>query len=257
MARKARKSASPKKTRLIGYIRVSTEEQAKEGVSLASQRERLAAYALAHGAELVGIEADEGISGGKAPSKRPGISAAMGRLKSGEADGLIVVKLDRLTRSTRDCLALVDQMRDSGWHLVSVNEHLDTESAAGRLVLTVLAALSEMEREQIAERVTEAMGHIAREGRGRSHRLPFGLCTADGEATLTEGDTRKLCEQPEEQKQLRTLKRGRKQGMGARKLAALLNHKHKGNPRTGKLWTPSAIQSMVRNLDIREAALAA
>ena len=257
MARKARKSAKEAPKRLIGYVRVSTEEQAKEGVSLASQRERLAAYALAHGAELVGIEADEGISGGIAPSKRMGLKAALVRLENGEADGVLVVKLDRLSRSVRDTLALVDRMRDRGWHLVSVNNHLDTETAAGRLVLTVLAALSEMEREQIGERVTEAMAHIAREGRGRSRRLPFGHCTADGEATLSKGDTRPLEKEPEEQKQLRTLKRGRKQGMGARRLAALLNQKHKGNPRTLKPWTPSAIQSLVRNLDIREEALAA
>jgi site-specific DNA recombinase len=64
------------------------------------------------------------------------------------------------------------------WRLVSVNEHLDTESAAGRLVLTVLAALSEMEREQIGERVTDAMAYIAREGRGRSRFIPFGYRTA-------------------------------------------------------------------------------
>jgi site-specific DNA recombinase len=160
--------------------RVSTEEQAREGVSLASQRARLKAYATAHDAKLVGIEADEGISGSKAPSKRPGLSSALACLDSGEADGLLVLKLDRLSRSTRDILNLVDATRDNGWRLVSVNEHLDTESAAGRLVLTVLAALSEMEREQIGERVTDAMAHIAREGRGRSRFIPFGYRTAGG-----------------------------------------------------------------------------
>ena len=257
MARKARKKAPKAQSRLIGYVRVSTEEQAREGVSLASQRARLKAYAMAHDAKLVGIEADEGISGSKAPSKRPGLSSALARLDSGEADGLLVLKLDRLSRSTRDILNLVDATRDNGWRLVSVNEHLDTESAAGRLVLTVLAALSEMEREQIGERVTDAMAHIAREGRGRSRFIPFGYRTAGGKTMLSKGDTRPLVKHPEEQKQLRTLLRHRSQGLGARRLAALLNKKHKGNPRTGRVWNPSAVQSLLRNHEIRQEAFAA
>lgn len=73
-------------------------------------------------------------------------------MKAGEADGLPVLKLDRLSRSTRDVLDLVDESRRQGWRLVSVSENLDTGTAAGRLVLTVLAALSEMERKQIGDR---------------------------------------------------------------------------------------------------------
>ena len=74
---------------------------------------------------------------------------------------------------------------------------------------------------------------------------------------LSKGDTRPLVKHPEEQKQLRTLLRYRSQGLGARRLAALLNKKHKGNPRTGRLWSPSAVQSLLRNHEIRQEAFAA
>ena len=95
--------------RLVGYVRVSTEEQATEGVSLDAQRERLKAYALAHGAELLAIESDEGVSRKVSPEKRPGLTTALTRVRAGEADGLLVLKLDRLSRTTRDVLDLVDE----------------------------------------------------------------------------------------------------------------------------------------------------
>ena len=73
--------------RLVGYVRVSTEEQATEGVSLDAQRERLAAYALAHSAELLAIESDEGISGKVSPEKRPGLATALARIRGGQRIG--------------------------------------------------------------------------------------------------------------------------------------------------------------------------
>jgi DNA invertase Pin-like site-specific DNA recombinase len=90
---------------------------------------------------LVAIETDNGASGSLAPSKRPGLARALARIRSGEADGLLALKLDRISRSTQDVLQLVDDSRRKGWRLVSVAEQLDTGSAAGRLVVTVLASI--------------------------------------------------------------------------------------------------------------------
>ena len=137
-------------------------------MSLAAQHERLTAYCTAHGLELVGVEQDAGVSGKVAPAQRPGLARALEAVRRGDAHGVVVLRLDRLSRSTRDVLDLVDETRQGSWRLVSVSEHLDTGSAAGRLVVTVLAALSEMEREQVAERTRFALDAIAREGRGRS-----------------------------------------------------------------------------------------
>ena len=166
-ARRNRRKAAGQKNqapRLVGYVRVSTDEQSREGVSLRAQRERIAAYCTSQAIELVGIQTDGGVSGRVVPSKRPGLTRALEIIRTGDAEGLVVLKLDRLSRSTRDVLNLVDETKRDGWRLVSVSEQLDTATAAGRLVVTILSALAEMEAEQVSERTRFALDSIAREG---------------------------------------------------------------------------------------------
>jgi len=238
----------------VGYVRVSTEEQAREGVSLDAQRERISAYCTAHGLQLIAIESDAGLSGKVPPSQRPGLCAALHAIRAGEAEGLLVLKLDRLSRATRHVLDLVDETRRDGWRLVSVSEHLDTGSAAGRLVVTVLAALSEMEREQVAERTRFALDAIARnEGRGRSRFTPFGWRNADGGTENQKGDRRALVPHFGEQAALRRLLQLREAGFGARRITATLNSECIENPRSGT-WTVAGIVSILRRLDRWERA---
>src|SRR6266852_3864763 len=92
-------------TRAVGYVRVSTDQQAEHGISLESQQERLTAYVKLYELQLVDVVVDAGISA--ATLDRPGLKCALGMLKSGAADALLVVKLDRLTRSLRDLGTLV------------------------------------------------------------------------------------------------------------------------------------------------------
>jgi len=140
----------------IGYIRVSTEEQARDGLSLEAQTAKLAAYGAVADLDLVSVQTDAGISG-KSAANRPGLQAALKALAAGEADALVVVKLDRLSRSTIDTLDLVDRSRREGWALHSMGEKLDTDSACGRLVVTMFAALAQMERERIGENTKAAL----------------------------------------------------------------------------------------------------
>ena len=91
---------------VLGYCRVSTEDQARDGISLAAQRNRIEAYCEAHGLRLVRIEEDAGISA-KKTTNRPALQRALEALREGEATGLVAVKLDRLSRTTRDVLDLV------------------------------------------------------------------------------------------------------------------------------------------------------
>src|SRR5215468_7667676 len=88
--------------RLVGYARVSTEEQARQGVSLEAQHERLVAYCTAHGYALVGFESENGASGKINPARRPRLAKALECVQNGRADGILVLKLDRLSRRTRD-----------------------------------------------------------------------------------------------------------------------------------------------------------
>jgi len=170
------------KTRAIGYVRVSDEEQATEGMSLQAQRAKLEAYAMLQDLDLVAVLADEGISGKRADN-RPALQEALRQLRAGEAQALVVMKLDRLSRSVRDTLDLVDVSGREDWSLHSITEKLDTSSAAGRFVVTVLAALAQMEREQIGERTAATMAYMKAQGL-RVGAVPFGYDLAeDGRAS--------------------------------------------------------------------------
>lgn len=150
-------------TRVVGYIRVSTEGQADGGVSLDAQRAKLTAYCTALDLELVAVEADAGLSAKSLA--RPALQRALGMLRDGQADALLVVKLDRLTRSVRDLGTLVEDYFATGrWALLSVADSIDTRSAAGRLVLNVLASVAQWEREATAERTRDALAHLRSEG---------------------------------------------------------------------------------------------
>jgi len=146
------------KTRVIGYVRVSTVHQADGGVSLDAQQRKLELYAELHDLELVGIEIDAGASA--KTLRRPALQRALAKLNAGEADGLLVAKLDRLTRSVCDLGTLVERYFADRFSLLSVADSIDTRSAAGRLVLNVLASVSQWEREATGERTAEALRHI-------------------------------------------------------------------------------------------------
>lgn len=150
------------RTRVVGYIRVSTENQADGGVSLDAQRAKLEAYAMAMDLDLVGIEEDAGLSA--KTLGRPALQRALAMLDSGPAEGLLVAKLDRLTRSVRDLGELVDRYFASKCSLLSVADSIDTRSAAGRLVLNVLTSVAQWEREATGERTRDALAHLKASG---------------------------------------------------------------------------------------------
>lgn len=151
------------RTRVIAYVRVSSEGQAEEGVSLAAQRARVEAYALAMDLDLIGVEEDAGFSA-KSLVGRRGLERALKALEDGRADGILVAKLDRLTRSVRDLGHLVDRYFAARWSLLSVSDSIDTRTAAGRLILNVLTSVAQWEREATAERTREALAHLKAAG---------------------------------------------------------------------------------------------
>jgi site-specific DNA recombinase len=149
--------------RVVGYVRVSSEGQATEGVSLDAQRTKLAAYCLAMDLELVALEADEGVSA--KTLRRPGLQRALAALEEGRADAVLVTKLDRLTRSVRDLGDLVERyFGGERWSLLSVGDSIDTKTAAGRLVLNVLVSVAQWEREATGERTRDALAEVKRQG---------------------------------------------------------------------------------------------
>lgn len=141
---------------VVGYVRVSTEEQAREGVSLAAQEAKIRAWheLNGEGRELV-LFRDEGISGARAD--RAGLAGALGACRRGGV--LVAYSLSRLSRSTRHTLELAETLEKRGCDLASLSERIDTSSASGRMIFRLLAVLAEFEREQIGERVSMALAH--------------------------------------------------------------------------------------------------
>ncbi len=159
----------------LGYCRVSTDEQAREGVSLEAQQARIREFCERQGLSLADVLVDAGESA--KTLDRPALQALLARVRAGDVGAVIVTKLDRLSRHTRDLLALVeDVLRPNGVELVSLSEQLDTRTPAGVLMLTMLGAVAQMEREQIGERTRAALAYK----RARGERLgttPLGFRT--------------------------------------------------------------------------------
>lgn len=133
--------------RLWGYVRVSSVSQAK-GFGLSAQRELIERYCRLHGHELLSVVEEVQ----SALEKRPAFEELFLRVLSGEADGIIVAKLDRLGRSVRDLSNLAEKLRRHGKELISVGDNIDTSSPNGKLLFHILSAIAEYERELLLER---------------------------------------------------------------------------------------------------------
>jgi site-specific DNA recombinase len=160
----------------VGYVRVSTDKQADRGVSLDAQAEKIRGMAVDHNAELVDIIVDGGESAKSL--QRPGIERLLALVDGKKVQAVIVAKLDRLTRSVKDLCELMERFERRGVALISVAESLDTSSAAGRLVLNIMTAVSQWEREAIGERTRDAMNHKRSQGE-RVGNVAYGFRLAE------------------------------------------------------------------------------
>jgi DNA invertase Pin-like site-specific DNA recombinase len=225
--------------KVIGYVRVSLEEQAARGVSLDSQREKLQGYAKLYDLELVEIVEDPGESG--KTLDRPGLQRALAMIRRGEAGGMLIAKLDRLSRSVVDWNTLIDDFfgEKAGKSLFSVTDSIDTRTAAGRLVLNVLMSVAQWERETIGERTRDALQHKIRNGE-RCGKVRFGYRLAEDEKTLEPV--------PEEQKAIQMIRRLKASGLSLRDLAAELTRRRiltkEGNAR----WTHTAVARILHRV---------
>ena len=151
------------------YARVSTEEQVKEGFSIRGQIEKLSDYAKIRDWEIYNIYSDDGISG-KNITERPAINNMIKDIISGKVDTVLVFKVDRLTRNTRDLIELVDIFNKNNCDFISLMESIDTKTASGRMFLKIIGIFAEFERENIIERVKFGINRKVSEG--------YSLCSA-------------------------------------------------------------------------------
>lgn len=156
------------------YTRVSTDDQAEQGYGLDVQRARCSAQIVAKGWTLAGEYTDDGISGTKDETQRPGLAALLKASQDGQIDAAVVLALDRLGRNTMLVLTLVDRLTKAGVALVSCKESLDTSTPQGAFVLTMFAALAQLERDMIVERTTAGRDERGRRDGEKGGRVPMG-----------------------------------------------------------------------------------
>jgi DNA invertase Pin-like site-specific DNA recombinase len=221
--------------KVIGYTRVSTDEQADKGLSLPAQRAKIEQYCQLYDLELTEVIEDAGQSGKSL--KREGLQRALAMLKKGKAEGLVIAKLDRLTRSVVDGGTLIADYFDEkgGKQLFSVTDHINTRTAAGRLVLNVLLSVSQWEREAIGERTRDALQHKIANGE-RCGKVRFGFDLAP--------DRKTLLPNRQEQKAIRLIQELRAAGESLRSIAGELNKRGIGT-KEGRPWIHTSVKGVL------------
>lgn len=226
------------RTKVVGYVRVSTEQQADGGVSLDAQRAKLTAYAVALDLDLVAIVEDAGVSAKSL--NRPGLIRVLAMLDANEAEGVLVAKLDRLTRSVRDLGDLVERYFASRCSLLSVSDSIDTRTAAGRLVLNVLTSVAQWEREATGERTRDALAHLKREG-VRLGRPGLGWARSDE----TDADGRRVVsEVTDEGETVERIVALRAEGASLRAIVAMLDAEGRKTKRGGQ-WAAETVRKVL------------
>lgn len=222
----------------FGYVRCSTKAQAAEGLTLDAQESRIRAYAKALGLDLKSVVVEEAKSGKN--TRRPKLEGLRGAIRAGEVSHVIVLRLDRISRSVRDLIDLLEEFEKHGVAFVSVQESLDTGSTMGRFVYTLLGAVAELERATIADRTVLALKHKRQNGEVYS-RVPFGW-DRDGE---------KLVPVLREQKALAAARKLREGGASFQSIADYFT-KQGLKPYSGGKWWPASARQVLRSKMIQE-----
>jgi len=205
---------------VLGYVRVSTAEQAEAGSGVHAQEDAIRSECARRGWVLAGIERDAGASG--RDLARPGLRAALDQVAAGEVDGLIVSKLDRLSRSVIDFGTLLEWFEDAEASLVALDLGIDTSTPGGRLVANVFASVAEWERDTIAERTRDGLAAVRAQGRPISRPA--------------------IADNPELRNRIVEL---RDKGMSMSAVAAALDAEGYPTLRGGKCWRASSVQSVL------------
>jgi DNA invertase Pin-like site-specific DNA recombinase len=189
---------------------------------------------VVHSAELLEIIVDGGESAKSL--QRPGMERLLALVDGKKVQAVIVAKLDRLTRSVKDLCELLERFERRGVALISVAESLDTSSAAGRLVLNIMTAVSQWEREAIGERTRDAMHHKRTNGE-RVGNIQFGYRLGT--------DGKHLEPDPAEQEVLDDIRQLRQDGHTLRGIAAALNHRAL-RTRRGSAWRLEHVARIIK-----------
>lgn len=211
---------SPAGTRVVGYVRVSTSEQAESGAGLAAQRAAITQAARQRGWVLVATLEDAGVSA-KSMKGRDSLSAAIALIEAGGADALVVAKLDRLSRSLIDFTTLMDRAQKAGWALVVLDMDFDMTTPQGELMANMLAAFAQFERKLIGQRTKDGLAQK------RAAGVQLGRPRATPDAVL------------------RRIRRDREKGDSLGAIARALNDDAIPTAQGGNRWYPSTVKALL------------
>lgn len=217
------------------YCRVSTDEQAREGVSLDEQQVRLKSYCRAMGWDISPlIFVDDGYSAKS--TDRPQLNKLLAKVRNGEISKIMVTKLDRMSRRLLDLLKMIDLFQEHDVSFISISESFDTNTPSGRLTLQVLGAVAEFERERIRERVFENMFHAAKGGKWLT-QSPYGYRLQNKELVIHDEEAKIV---------RRVYDAYLEKGLGYYAIAKILNEE--GIPsRFNKEWSLRSVKLMLTN----------
>ena len=209
--------------RVIGYVRVSTDEQDDSGAGLEVQRQAIEAKASSKGWELLGgLRKD--VASGKSFNGRHQLTAALAELKAHKADALVVAKLDRLSRSVHDFASLLETARKQGWHVVMLDLELDTSTPMGEAMANMAVTFAQLERRMIGQRTKEALAVRKKQGWPGGRPGPERVIT------------------PAVEKRIHSL---RKKGYSYQQVAVLLDTEGIPAPSGGERWNWSTIRRVM------------
>jgi len=221
------------------YVRVSTEEQAKEGYSIRAQIDKLKSYILIKDWSFYKVYADEGISG-KNITDRPAMNELIADIKAGRVNNVLVYKIDRLTRSTRDLIDLTEIFKEHSCNFNSLMESIDTQTASGRMFLKIIGIFAEFERENIIERITLACEKKVKEGYTLGNfTTSYGYDREKGERVQTIN--------PDEAQIVKEIYAMYVDGnMSYNAIAQNLNHRNI-KPKLGESWGHASVRAVLTN----------
>ena len=229
-----------RRIRVALYVRVSTDKQAEFGMSLDAQRAELERYCNDRRWDIVDVYVDGGFSG--KDTERPAFQRMIQRVREGEINGIVVTKLDRLTRSVRNlCELNEDILRPHNVNLVCIRDGINTFEVGGTLLLHLLAVIGQIERENTSQRTAAAIAHIHDSG-GHYGKIPFGKTTAPHP---TQPKMKILVDDPVEGPWLKQIFAWYADGKQPTEIAHLLNAQGV-KPRYCDRWNMSVVYSLLR-----------
>jgi len=206
---------------VIGYVRVSTEDQGASGAGLDAQREAMLAECARRGWQLARIEEDK-LSGKSL--KRPGLQRALDDCRAGDADGIVVAKLDRLSRSLIDFAGLLEDAKKRGYNVVALDLGVDLSTPAGEMLANVMVNFAQYERRLIGQRTREALAVKRSQGvrLGRPQAVPRSV--------------------------VRRIKSRRSRGDSFAAIARRLNEQQVPTGHGGARWHPSTVRAVLQRV---------